>query len=777
MREPSILIIRLSSCRDTAASSTHAVLEELIRSVFPKAEVDIAFLPPKSRSQVVGRLSGRDWSLFDLVLVSNAFVQEALNLPWLLHANQVPVWADARAESFPPVLLGGANACVTQCLVTDAQRAVPDAIFFGEAEEALPRFLQRWQMHAGLCKQARLCMASEGCEGFWVAGEKGPIQHAVARTDFAQTTLRVEEPSSVWQVDTEHAGTGRLTVSRGCPAFCSFCFEGYERKPYREMPLDVAVQRAKALKQVYGLRTLELDAFNLNTYASLQPLVEQCVRLFDRVAFKSQRADGVAAQPAIIALERAAGKQSFTLGIEGISGRMRAFLNKSLSDADLMSAVQTVLQQRVREMKLFYILTGHETAEDLAEFNAFCERVQASVTALRSTTRIIFSIGRLVRMPNTPLIFDRLFLREEEWRFCVDGVAAACRRNRLECRFAFEWPDYLGTQLLAACGHAHAVRIVALAMEGLSYHGPWSLAEATRLRAAVPEIFEVGAAGAQDAFPWVTRSVSPEFVKAAWEAAEAMRDRGYCLGTTCQACGACSADNERSMIVRHPRFAAIDEACVQRVAEVEAAKRRLHPVLRRVVLPAICSGKRRDWVNAYLLRQVLQHAEGAETNVLSAEELLYSAGEAETHLMIPAGETVVAYRGWDAGLLQKAVDATPGVCGAVTRVPNGFQQATWSIQLAGFDACRPVAQVLSTWLNAAHLAHTLRRDGEQGWTLDLAAAALKKKNVFACGVQPVEGGLVVTVRFSAKAEIRDLVAALTAATGIEPVANATSVLF
>jgi hypothetical protein len=543
------------------------------------------------------------------------------------------------------------------------------------------------------------------------------------------------------------------------------------------MPLELARKRAIVLKQVYGVRTLELDAFNLNTYASLQPLVEECVRLFDRVAFKSQRADGVAAQPAIIALERAAGKQSFTLGIEGISGRMRAFLNKSLSDADLMGAVQTVLQQRVREIKLFYILTGHETAADLAEFSAFCERLQEQVTALRSPTRIIFSVGRLVRMPNTPLIFDRLFLREEEWRFCIDGVAAACRRNRLECRFAFAWPDYLGTQLLAACGHEHAARIVALAMDGLSYHGPWSLAEATRLRTAVPDIFDAGAVGAQEAFPWVTRSVSPEFVKAAWEAAEAMRDRGYCLGATCQACGACRADNERSMIVRHPRFAAIDAACVQRIAEVEAAKRRLHPVLRRVMLPAICAGKGRDWVNAYLLRQVLQHAEGAETNVLSAEELLYSAGEVETNLLIPEGETIVAYRGWDAELLRKAVDATPGVCGAMAHAPKGFQQATWSIQLAGFDACRPVAQVLSTWLNTAHLAHTLRRDGEQGWTLDLAAAALKKKNVFACGVQPVEGGLVVTVRFSAKAAIRDLVAALTAATGIKPVMTAARITF
>jgi len=315
-------------------------------------------------------------------------------------------------------------------------------------------------------------------------------------------------------------------------------------------------------------------------------------------------------------------------------------------------------------------------------------------------------------------------------------------------------------------------------MEGLSYHGPWTVAEAARLRVAVPEIFEEGAVGAQEAFPWVTRSVSTDFLKAAWAAAEALRDRGYCLGATCQACGACCSETERYAIVRHPRFAAIDEACVQRVAEIEASKRRLPFILRRVILPSTCSGKSRSWVNAYVLRQVLQHVKGAETNILSAEELLYSAGaDAETRLMIPGGETVVAYRGWDQRALQKAVEAAPGVGAEVGTAPNGFQRATWSIRVAGACEVKAIAQVLSAWLTAMHLAHTLRRDGERGWMLDLAPAAQKKKTVFTCRVHADEGGLAVEVSFSPKAAIRDLVAALAAATRREPVATATSVLF
>ena len=76
-----VLILRLSSLRDTARSATHRLLADLVREALPAARVDLAFLPPRRAPRVTGLLTGCGLADDDLVLVTNAFVREALNLP------------------------------------------------------------------------------------------------------------------------------------------------------------------------------------------------------------------------------------------------------------------------------------------------------------------------------------------------------------------------------------------------------------------------------------------------------------------------------------------------------------------------------------------------------------------------------------------------------------------------------------------------------------------------------------------------------------------------
>ena len=754
-----ILILRLSNSRDTAASSTHRVLADLILSAAPEAEVDFAFLPPKKAPRVTGLFSARDWAAFDLILAVNSFVQEVLNLPWMLHANAVAPWAADRSDAFPPLLMGGSNAFAAQCLVRPDGVAVPDALFFGEAEESLPVFIRRWSATAG-SKRERLLLAAAGLDGFWVTGDipTEPIRQAVARTAPKQTAI---QPI----LDVETAGTVRIPVGSGCAAFCSFCFEGYERKPYREYAVDDILAQARNLKVNCGARVAELDAFNLNSYGDLAPLVEQFARLFDKVSFKSQRADGIAACPEIIDLERAAGKNSFTLGIEGISARMRAFLSKALSDADIAVALKALLDRRVRELKLFFILTAHETPEDLAAFGDFCMRLKGWLSQASACTRVVLSFGRLVRMPNTPLAYDRLFLDEAEWRFCVDGVAAACRRAQLECRFAFDWPDYLGTQLLAACGHSDAEAVVALACDGFSYHGPWHVQESERLRSALQTIpSNLGGKpvpSVATAFPFVIRAVSEAFLLKRWDEARQFIDSGYCLGSGCANCGACADASERRAITGHARSPSIPDSVIERVALIEADKRRLPRVYLRATLPEDFAGHSPAWVAARLMQAILSRHPELTDNLLDAEESLFSAGENDDRLVIPSGETVLALRAWGAAAATDAVAGTHALFRAVPLrqafTPGVFSRATWQLFTAA--APREAAQMASDWLNGIRLPHTLRRDGES-WRLDLAPAAAKKKCVFDLSVRTEPSGTCVTLTFSPKATLRDLLARL-----------------
>ena len=76
----------------------------------------------------------------------------------------------------------------------------------------------------------------------------------------------------------------------------------------------------------------------------------------------------------MIRAEVAADKRSFTLGIEGISARLRAFLNKSLSSEDINAVVTSFFRETIREIKFFFILTGCETSEDISESDLLSKR-------------------------------------------------------------------------------------------------------------------------------------------------------------------------------------------------------------------------------------------------------------------------------------------------------------------------------------------------------------------------------------------------------------------
>jgi len=356
-------------------------------------------------------------------------------------------------------------------------------------------------------------------------------------------------------------------------------------------------------------------------------------------------------------------------------------------------------------------------------------------------------------MPNTPLAYDRLFLDEAEWRFCVNGVAAVCRRSQIECRFAFEWPDYLGTQLLAACGHEHADAIVALTCEGLSYHGPWRQQEAELLKSVFqsPRSLPI--------FPFVARAINDDHLLARWDSARQFIDSGYCLGAACAGCGACANADERTAITRHARAPIIPPDVIENVARIEAAKRRLQPAYMRVALPNDFAGHSPAWVAARLMQTALTRHPELIDNLLAIDECLYSSGDNEDHLVIPAGETVVSLKAWDISAARNILAGSGAPFNAAPMqapfAPGTFVRATW--QLVTSAAPREAAQLASAWLNDLRLPHTLRRD-INAWKLDLSPAAAKKKCVFSLSVLPLDDpqSSRILLTFAPKAALRDL---------------------
>ena len=772
-----VLIVRLSPYRDVDRSTPHLFLYQAVRRALPEAYVDFAFFPPEhDRARfveagvpfLVGVQSLRAARDFDLVLISNAYTLELINLPYLFLRSGIPLMASERDETWPIFLLGGSNALASQALVTPAGDSLVDALFFGEGEGEVGALVRTLLDPASLSRADRLNRAAASVRGLWLANRDGMqrVTKAICPVPRADDLL-TDYPL----LNGEQAGAARLQINFGCPAFCSFCFEGYDRKPYREIPLEDVLATARRLKREHGSEVLELYSFNFNTHADILTLLFNLNQLFDRVSVKSQRIDFLYTTPGLIKAEVAADKRSFTLGIEGVSGRLRAFLQKSLETEEIMGVLERLLRQKIRELKLFYILTGHETEADLAEFHAFIGALRDLRRRLNPRVRIVVSAGRLVRMPFTPLRHDRLFLGEDEWSSIVGPVKASCETQGVEFRLATSWADYATSQVLALGGYWLHKPLIELAEQGYCYDTQLDPAYWDALRAWMQarghwNAAFLGEKGPDYAFPldFVEGGVDEDFFYKAYRQAKAGVDRGYCLGQdgvtgACLGCDACLSPEQQRAILTHTMHASRQADYAHQLPALMRAKWRLSPAYARVRVPAFAAHTDPAWLNAWVFRYLLQTYPALEPNLLSVQEALFTHHTLRDQFPVPAGELIFALKAWDVDELLWELAAPPDADLHGTRflnieedfAPGEFARAHLRLDL-------PVAhfpnagQRLRRYLQAQYVANNVRRDGET-YHFVLPEKALKKRWLFGGTYRMEEARFVAQLEIGPKFDL------------------------
>ena len=581
----------------------------------------------------------------------------------------------------------------------------------------------------------------------------------------------------------EEADVARMQITFGCPAFCSFCFEGFDRKQYRELSLDDVWAIALSLKREMGPETLDLVSFNFNTYAGILPLLLRLSRIFNRVSYKSQRVDILAAMPRMLDAELAAGKRSYTVGIEGISRRMRVFLHKSLSDSEIDNVIARLLHLKVREIKLFFILTGHETASDVAEFREVLRNLKSQRTGTHRSVRIIFSFGLLIRMPFTPLRYDRLFLDEEEWRDIVGQVKSACDTNGFEFRLATLWPDYATSQVLALGGDWLWRPLLALAEKGYCYDtqldpGYWQNLNGWMQENGYWTVDFLGEKKADAEFPmdFVEQRVTDSFLYQEYIKAKKGVDDGYCLGeigqrgegtsdARCFGCGACTSVEERAAITGH-MMVQPDANYMRELSSIMDSKRRLKPRYALLWLPPKVVGKDFSWFNAWVMREFLQAMPDQVENIIAVRESLFSHKENVRRYTGLYGETVFSIYAWDYDALMEDMAHRMNQTAGIRFLrwvddysPGVFKRASLTITLPTSHFPEAGHQ-LRRYLQDHYLPVNLRRT-EEGYTYDLSKKALQKRILFAGSfIQNdtiFKGNLVVSSKF----DLRDYLKSFT----------------
>lgn len=673
------LVARLSTYRDTGESFTHGLLYSLAAEnpgVFP----DMAWLPPPADATLFDE-AGVPWLLgtntkrgaldFDVVGISNSVVQELINLPTMLRKSGIPLKKSERlaSEAVPLIILGGANAAHTSVLWTDDPMV--DGVFVGESAEAISRLLEICRAGKAKGKSKRDVLKQLATVPGFFEPESIERKHASMTTarrkvepyvcrhsvgpDLASVPCQAEEDVSCHEKTRQSpgglttprvsraiemnpnrqveplarmpvsfaasAGVGHLPISEGCPCFCSFCAESFARKPYRELAVDDIITTARKLKAGHGAHEMELYSFNFNMHSQFHPVIWALADVVPRIGLKSQRLDSIARDPGIMEFLHAVGKTSITVGIEGISGRLRRYLNKNLSEADLKKGLRSILNAPAREVKIFLIATGLEKPGDLEELSELAGWLKSVVGAGRNKgPRVIFSVTPLVRFPGTPLEFAAAPAMDQVDR-ALGGIRTVVERNGFEYRQAADAPEYWVSQALVRARDARVAEslLAAVSETGFVYYreigGRFVESFERNLRdrgldprtvSGVPEL-----TGDNPGLPWagIAMGVGREFLGQQFLINKGYGEIDYCLGQEgkpgqCLGCGACpdARAKKRLTHARQERGFTAD-AFRQRIKTAEGDVIEMRILVR---LGARCRGLERGYVAAVLAAALMR---------------------------------------------------------------------------------------------------------------------------------------------------------------------------
>ena len=654
-----ILIVRLSPWRDVDISTPHLVLFDEIRSAMKDAFVDFAFLPTAADRKALssqnlpwffGRASRKSPRDFDIVMVSNAFALELVNLPYLFTTSGLSMSAASRAllDDQPIFIAGGSNASAMGSIVLEglerkypAQDAFVDGIFFGEGETAIgtlaqvlsgadgkkaadkaSRTLKASKPATAKQRLARLKKAAK-IEGFWPC----------LLTEGAKRALAPQRPHTVTKplvLNGPSASSARLSITSGCPGYCSFCLEGWDRRPYAEADMERLIQEAHELRKSTGAEDLEIYSFNFNTHSRIFDLIFELNRIFRRVSFMSQRLDILVETRGLMESELAGGKHSFTLGIEGISGTMRAYYRKGLTNKTIDDCLKMTIRPGVKELKLFYIIAGTETPADINEFSAFIEGVKRRKDSQSPSTRILVSAGFLVRLPFTPLQYAPLeFDREKLVRLAL-LLREACERVGIEFRLASDAEESFVDQTLSLAGSAAYRWLEKIPSMGFVYdfslgEGSWKSLRPSVLGRDSDVCFPAEKTSEyRPPLAFLEDERNFKVLHKHYIEAKRLDDRFSCLGKDCSGCGVCADGEEKEAMTGHDLVVPPVFKHSEKIESLLAAKAKFAPTYIALDYSAELSEADPAYRISWLLRSLSAKVPGAENIVFEAKELLFS---------------------------------------------------------------------------------------------------------------------------------------------------------
>lgn len=507
--------------------------------------------------------TGTPLSGFDIIGFSLLYEMNYTNVLMMLDLAGIPFYASGRDDSHPVIIAGG------PCTVNPEPVAdFFDAMVIGDGESVvveMARTWMAWKDDGGGDKKNLLRNWSK-IEGVYVPSFFQPIYDGPAFKEIQPKFDDYRQVRRAIVADLDKATFPdapvvpygrpihdrlRLEVARGCTRGCRFCQAGMIYRPVRERSVENLMALTEKSIAATGYDDISLLSLSTGDYGCLSTLMQGLFHCYSSeniaLSFPSFRAGTLS--PEIMNIVKQVRKTGFTIAPEAGSERLRAVINKNISEQEIFDTVSSAFELGWKLIK-FYFMIGlpTETEADRSAIVDLVKRIRQKLKSEGRRPNINVSIGTFIPKPHVPFQWSPQMSLEESKDIIFD-----LKRQLKMPGVEFKWqkPELSFLEGLWARGDRRLSRLLEIAyrkgccFDGWSERFDYPLWEAAIHEAGIDiNYYTIRIRSVDEPLPWdhINTGISKEFLISEYENALTGTPLSDCRFGECQGCGVCDFD-------------------------------------------------------------------------------------------------------------------------------------------------------------------------------------------------------------------------------------------